>query len=268
MDRYSDEPDLSSPFVYASGPSQALLIHGFLGTPREMRPLAAALADHGVTATGLLLPGFGSDLTRLGEVRAEDWLGATRKEWRRIRQSSDHAMLIGFSMGGAVALAIAAEEDFSPDQLVLLAPHWRFADARARLLPVAKYAMREFRPFTIRDFDKPEVRKMFSALAPDADLDDPAVRQELVKRASIPTAALDQLRRVGNSAMRATRRVHTPTIILQGREDSTTLPGFSRDLARRLQADLVEVDGGHMIVDPDQPSWSTVRDAILARISR
>ena len=28
------------PFLYDAGPSRALLIHGFLGSPRELRPLA------------------------------------------------------------------------------------------------------------------------------------------------------------------------------------------------------------------------------------
>ena len=37
----------------------ALLIHGFPGTPAEMRPAAQALHSAGLTVQGLLLPGFG-----------------------------------------------------------------------------------------------------------------------------------------------------------------------------------------------------------------
>ncbi|MFN8594072.1 MAG: alpha/beta fold hydrolase [Thermomicrobiales bacterium] len=266
MDRLREEQDLAAPFVFPAGPRQALLIHGFLGTPREMRPLASALAEQNVTASGLLLPGFGSDLPRLRHIRAEDWLEATRREWKRVRQSSDYAALIGFSMGGAVALAVAADPALAPDHLILIAPHWRFADARARLLPVAKHVMREFRPFSARDFEKPEVRKMFGALAPDADLDDPAVRQELIRQATIPTGALDQLRRIGNFAAGSATSLHMPTTIVQGLQDATSLPDYSRDLARRTGAELVEVTGGHMIVDPDQPTWPLVRDVILSRV--
>ena len=79
-------------------------------------------------------------------------------------------------MGGAVALQLAAEAGLAPDQLVLLAPHWKFADRRAVVLPVAKYLIREFKPFGSINFDSPDMRRMLAELAPGVDLDDPEVR--------------------------------------------------------------------------------------------
>ena len=58
------------PFLFEAGSSRAMLIHGFLGSPRDMRPLAQELADSGITARGMLLPGFGEDVARLKHVRA------------------------------------------------------------------------------------------------------------------------------------------------------------------------------------------------------
>ena len=46
-------------FNYGDGPARALLIHGFLGSPRDMRPLAEALAAAGVATRGVLLPASG-----------------------------------------------------------------------------------------------------------------------------------------------------------------------------------------------------------------
>jgi len=43
----------------------ALLIHGFPGTPAEMRPLGTWLHDQGWAAKGILLPGFGPDIFSL-----------------------------------------------------------------------------------------------------------------------------------------------------------------------------------------------------------
>lgn len=258
----SSHPDLL-PFTFDSGPARALLIPGFLGTPREMRPLGEALADSGVTAQGILLPGFGPDSGGLQRVRAEDWLETARAAWREIRREAEHATLLGFSMGGAVALKLAAEAGLAPDRLILLAPHWRFADRRAVLLPLARFVIREFKPFSAADFANPDVRQLFAAVAPGADLDDPKVRRELASSAAIPTSALEQLRRVGSAAASAAGRLSTLTTILQGLQDTTTLPAHSRTLAKRTAAHLVEFPGDHMIVDPDKPSWPTVRDAVV-----
>jgi carboxylesterase len=251
------------PFVFAAGSSRALLIHGFLGSPRELRPLAQELASAGVTARGVLLPGFGSDIARLKAVRAEEWLAAARTAWDETREGATRTTLIGFSMGGAVALRLAAEAGLAPDQLILLAPHWKFADRRAVILPVAKYVLREFKPFGRIDFDSPDMRRMLADLAPGADLDDPQVRYALRNSATIPTRALDELRRVGRSAAASVSHVSAPATIVQGVQDTATLPAYSRQLAARMGAALREIPGDHLIVDPERPSWSSVRDIVV-----
>src|SRR5215216_4904011 len=197
-------------FRFEAGSARALLIHGFLGSPRELRPLAQELAAAGVTARGVLLPGFGAGIAQLKTVRAEEWLAAARAAWTETREGASHTSLIGFSMGGAVALQLAAEAGLAPDQLILLAPHWKFADRRATVLPVAKYVIREFKPFGRIDFDNPDMRRMLRELTPGADLDDPEVRHALRNSATIPTRALDQLRRVGRGAAASAPRVSAP----------------------------------------------------------
>ena len=251
------------PFLYPSGPSRALLIHGFLGSPREFRPLARELAAAGVTARGVLLPGFGEQIDRLRHTNASQWLDAARDAWVETRDGAERTTLIGFSMGGAVAMQLAAEAGLAPDQLILLAPHWKFADRRAAVLPLAKHVIRDFKPFGRLDFDNPDMRRMLSELAPGADLDDPDVRDQFRDSATIPTNALDELRRVGVGAAKSARRITAPTSILQGLQDATTLPAYSRELARRMDADLREFPGDHLIVDPNRPSWRTVRDAVV-----
>ena len=251
------------PFLYEAGSARALLIHGFLGSPRELRPLARELVSAGVTARGVLLPGFGANTARLKDVRAEDWLAAARSAWEETRERATRATLIGFSMGGAVALKLAAEAGLEPDHLILLAPHWKFADPRAVVLPVAKYVIREFKPFGRIDFDSPDMRRMLMELAPGADLDDPEVRHALRNSATIPTHALDELRRIGRSAAGGASRVSAPATILQGLQDTTTLPAYSRELASRMGAELREIPGDHLIVDPQRPSWDAVRETVV-----
>ncbi len=108
------------PFCFAGGPVGALLLPGFMGTPKEMRPLGRALADAGVTARGILLPGFGADVANLGSIRAADWLRVAGEAWEAVLASHERTVLVGFSMGGAVAVHVAADPSVST--VIALAP--------------------------------------------------------------------------------------------------------------------------------------------------
>jgi pimeloyl-ACP methyl ester carboxylesterase len=107
------------------------------------------------------------------------------------------------------------------------------------------------------------MRRMLAELAPGVDLDDPEVRHQLRNSATIPTRALDELRRVGVGAASRASRVSAPATIVQGLQDRTTLPVYSRELAARMGAELREIPGDHLIVDPERPSWNAVKDTIV-----
>ena len=64
--------DEHQPFHWNGGQPAALLVHGFPGTPAEMRPLGTALHQAGWTVYGPLLPGFGPDIVTLFERDSVD----------------------------------------------------------------------------------------------------------------------------------------------------------------------------------------------------
>lgn len=249
-----------------SSGTAALLLHGYMGSTHELRPLAGALADAGVTTRAELLPGFGEvGRPQLRRVRVEDWLDAAKQAWLDVTRDATHRTLVGFSMGGALALALAADPEVRPDELVLLAPYWRMADRRAAFLPVAHYVMPTFQPFGKLDFNNPETRQRYAEMAPGADLDDPEVQRGFQEGLSVPTHSLYQLRRLGLRAKRARLAPQTSRVIVQGLEDPTTLPQDSRDLSRKIGASLIEVPASHMLVDDTTPAWEQVRNAVISR---
>jgi len=89
------------------GGAPLLLLHGFAGSARTMRPLIDALAErHRVIAPDL--PGHGlSDAPR--EAAAYTWSAATR-HLVRLLDALDvpDAHVVGFSLGGRIALQLAA----------------------------------------------------------------------------------------------------------------------------------------------------------------
>lgn len=93
--------------------SPLLLLHGFAGNARTMRPLVEALAErHRVIAPDL--PGHGlSDAP--SEASAYTWPAVTRRLLRLLDVLDvPHAHVLGFSLGGRVALQLTARR---PDRV-------------------------------------------------------------------------------------------------------------------------------------------------------
>ena len=247
-------------FVLGQSKRRALLLHGFPGTPAEMLPLAEVLAEGGLEVHGPLLPGFGMDIEKLGKTQWQDWVRAAQQVWEQAQTGAETTLLLGFSMGGAVALNLKAQ----PDRLVLLAPFWRLADPRAKLLPVAQYILPQLKPFQNADFTHEVVRSQFRRLEPTLDLDDPEVQHELKEKVLLPTSSLLELQRLGRAAYRAAPRVKTPALVLQGRDDTTVSPADTRRLAARLGGPVTftETSGTHEFIASGAAGFAEVREVL------
>ena len=85
-----------------------LVVHGFTGTPFEMRPLAEALGNKGLTVTAPLLPGHGTTPGHLAKTGWRDWLGAVLFELDRLSERCSQVAVVGQSLGGLLALRAAS----------------------------------------------------------------------------------------------------------------------------------------------------------------
>ena len=101
----------AEPFFYPSpGPRiSCLLLHGFTATPQEMRRLGQFLHGCGFTVSCPLLAGHGTDVRDLQATTWQDWYGSAYAAWSALQDSADPAFAIGLSLGGALALNLAAE---------------------------------------------------------------------------------------------------------------------------------------------------------------
>jgi len=248
------------PYYWAnSTPRAALLVHSFPGTPAELRAVGSLLFEQGWSVRGLLLPGFGPQIEQIEQHTHIDWIAAVQAALREMRRGYQTVLLVGLSMGAALALHTARND--TPDGLLLFAPFIRIDNGLLdAVFPLAARLFRYVRPFKDADFANPQLRAQIDRIMPDADLDD-AATQEALRAMRISTRVLREVRTVGQLGRRAAVHVRTPVLILQGRADEIAPPRRTRQLARRIRPlhGYVELPGAHFITNPRGESWLHVR---------
>ena len=97
-------------FTLGGGPTGVLLIHGFTGSPHSMRGLGEYLADRGLSARGLRLPGHATSWQDCNTKKAKDWLEAVDEEFERFSAAHEEVFVVGLSFGATLAVG-----DFDAD---------------------------------------------------------------------------------------------------------------------------------------------------------
>ena len=254
-----------APFLLNGGEPAALLVHGFGGTPAEMRGLAEALNRAGWTAQVILLPGFGADMPSLLRRRHEEWTGAVVTAAGQLQRGGHSpVMLVGYSMGATAVLAATGQ--IRPDALMLLAPFWWQEKPGWRLAEffVRPFLPLGFRPLRKADFGSPHLRQGVAKFMPGINLDDPAT-QEAMRDFRLPLGLIDQVRGLSRAAFAQASEVAAPKLVVQGTRDDVVRPAATRKLSRRFPSapDLVEINSGHDMTLPDNPAWPLVEAAAV-----
>lgn len=257
--------DAHRSFTLAGERGAALLIHGFPGTPAEVRSLAAVLHTQGLTVHAPLLPGFGPEIDHLAAYSHRDWLAATEGALLDLKARHETVILGGYSMGGALALSLAARQRV--DGLVLLAPFTQIPHLLWYALPVIRILIPRIKVFRLfkPDFADPEVRDGIATFLPGLNLDEPEV-QEMLLDFEFPTAVLDEIRQLGNMGRRLAQGIAAPGLVLQGLQDETVDPRLTRRLIEQLKGSVryVECDSGHDLLDPEGAAWPQIQTEITA----
>jgi carboxylesterase len=268
------------PFLWPGGRPAAVLVHGFPGTPAEMRPLASALHDAGWTVQGLLLPGFGSQIATLVDRHPDEWIAAACDALDALQPEHHPLLLVGYSLGGAVSLLAAAHRP--PDALALLAPFWRLelsAPYRAVWFAL-RHLFPSFQPFARANFASASFRRVTTHMLPDIELGDPDVQQAL-REMRVRAQFVEDIRTLGRRAYdQAPRLGALPVLVVQGVDDRVVRPARTRALVARLpgappsasfgDADrmrtprYVETPGGHHFLHASDPAWPAPARALGA----
>jgi carboxylesterase len=88
-----------------------LLIHGFTGTPKEMRWMGEYLNGQGYACLGVRLSGHATRPKDMVRSRWTDWTASVEDGYNLLRGISDRIFLVGLSMGGVLSLLMSTRLD-------------------------------------------------------------------------------------------------------------------------------------------------------------
>jgi carboxylesterase len=240
------DPDVVRPWRLGDGRRGVLLIHGFASTPPELRRLGEALAGGGFRVHAPMLPGHGTTPEDLERTTWQDWAASVAAEFDELAAECDDVMVAGQSMGGTLALHLAAHDLRVRAVATLAAPVW-LSGPLPPLLPVLKRVVRWHRA------------------GDDIDLWNPDAVDELYSYGIRPTQSIDELRRLCAVVRKELAEVRAPVLVVHGLRDRSIDPKCAQEIAQRLvNSEAVDLEllprSGHGIsVDVD-------RDTVNARI--
>jgi len=98
----------AEPFFLPGNKTGVVLIHGFTGAPKEMRPMGIALSQEGLTVLGVRLAGHATQPNDLVRTRWWDWMASVEDGINILQGICNQVFLAGLSLGGILAFTTAA----------------------------------------------------------------------------------------------------------------------------------------------------------------
>lgn len=246
-------PGGPAPFSSAGyGPNAAtgvVLSHGFTGSTVSMLAWARYLADAGYAVSLPLLPGHGTTWQELSRTPWQQWYEAYDDAYAALAERTERVVAAGLSMGGALALRLAA---FRPVAgVAVVNPGLTVAD------PLAKYA-------GLLKYVRPSVRAIGNSIKLPG--------QDEAAYTRTPVAAVAELLRLFKDTAAQLPNVTAPVIAFRSTVDPI-VPESSMDLLRKLvgstDLEVVPLENSYHVatMDHDAPLIFDRTSEFIQRVS-
>ena len=228
-----------------------LLSHGFTGAPASVVPWGRHLAELGYAVAVPRLPGHGTTWQEMTSTRYADYYAALEREFETLKARTDAVVVGGLSMGGCLALDLAARRPSDVAGVVLVNPAVTSTNKQLLLLPVMKHLVRAF-PAIGNDIKKP-------------DVDEHAYPKTPLKPLASMVAAWKQVRA-------ELPRVTAPVLLFRSADDHVVDPSSAKlilgAISSRDKTERVLRESYHVAtLDNDAPQIFAESAAFVARVT-
>jgi carboxylesterase len=202
-----------------------VVVHGFTASALATRPLGQRLAAEGYSVEVPLLPGHGTSSRDLARTRYSDWRASVALAVETLARGCDQVVVVGHSMGGTVALDLAADGTHPLAGVVTInALVMEREELIAKVAPLLQYVL----PFVPRD----------AAGMPTDDIAKPGVSEQAYRWVSARAAQslIAELPRVRRSLASIT----CPALVVTSTEDHTVDPRNGAAIVEGLAAARIE----------------------------
>lgn len=212
----------AEPFGFEGAGSETgvLLVHGFTGSPQSLRPWGEHLAAQGWTVLCPRLPGHGTSMNDLARTTGDDWYREAEMALVGLSERCSSVFVCALSMGGTVALDLAARHPGRVAGLVVINGSIYSDDPRARMAPILGKL-----PFSVKGIA--------------SDIADPNEHELGYDR--VPLRAAAALLAYQDAVKSRLPQVQAPLLLMVSRQDHVVPTGNTAYIAEHVSSTDVEV---------------------------
>lgn len=221
----------AEPFFYPGGTVGVLLVHGFTGSPKELRWIGEQLAHQGYSVLGVRLAAHATQPDDILRAIWEDWLTSVEDGYHLLKGASSKIVVAGLSMGGILTLLFGSRFDVS-GLIAMSTPYAMPPDPRLRILKF----LWPFIPTIAKD---------------ESDWHDPSLERDHVHYPRYATKAIIQLVSLMAEMRAALPLITAPTLLINSQNDATVPPDHMDQIYNHLGSQdktrLMVENSGHVI---------------------
>lgn len=247
----------AEPFFFLGDSSKpaCLLIHGFTGTPKEMRWMGEFLNGQGYTCLGIRLAGHATNPNDMIRSRWTDWVASVEDGYQLLCGISKDIFLVGLSMGGILSLLMSTRLDVkgvvamsTPSRLPTDYPIW-FMQLSSKVM---RYRPKSNQP-------------------PGSSWYDKSAYKDHVAYPKNPVRSSAELKKLILEMRAALPKVNVPVLLIHSKDEKYILPDNVEDIYAELvnatdKTKLYVTGSGHVL--PRDASRDQVFQSTLEFIQR
>jgi len=257
MKPYTQTIPTAEPFFFPGelGQPGCLLIHGFTGSPKEMRWIGEYLNQQGYPCLGIRLTGHATRPEDMIRSHYTDWMLSVEDGYHLLRGMTNRIYLVGLSMGGMLSLLISTKLDVA--EVVAMSTTYRIpSDFPAGVMKLASHFVRY----------QPQGKE-----EPGASWFDKSAYAEHISYPQNPVRSGAEVQTLATEMRASLPNVEVPVLLIHSKNDTFVLPENAEhiynDLRTSDKTKLYVTESGHVVTrDASRNQVFEAASAFIRRI--